>query len=117
MDARWKLTPQVKLSASWSFHSGAPVTPITGIARDGEGNAYGIEGAPGSARLPTYHRLDARIQRTNQTSWGRWSVYLEVANLYNRANVFQSAYNENYTGRKEYRMLPLLPTLGVSVEF
>ena len=73
-----------------------------------------------SGRLPPYHRLDLRL--TAQADyWGLdWNFYLDVINVYNRSNIlFYRFYIEDdlTVGRNEVSMLPLLPTLGLSVRF
>ncbi len=71
-------------------------------------------------RLPAYHRLDLRL--TAQADyWGLdWNFYIDVINVYNRNNilVYRFHIEDDLTiGRNEVSMLPLLPTLGVSVRF
>ncbi len=72
-----------------------------------------------SARLPDYHRLDVRITAHPRWFGWNWSVYLEVMNLYNRANVAICNYAVD---RETLRIIsipllgaPLLPTLGIHI--
>ena len=105
------------LGLSWSYRSGAATTPVEDIVVDGSGTAFGVEGPAGSARLPAFHRLDVRVEYPFANSWGEWRAYLEVMNLYNRSNVFQASYDETYSQRSDYKMLPILPIAGISLDF
>jgi hypothetical protein len=83
------------------------------IDRGGEANRY-------SARLPAYHRLDLRAT-ARAGYWGLdWNFYLDVINVYNRHNLLAYRFylkDDLTIGTNEVTMLPLLPTLGVSVRF
>ena len=72
------------------------------------------------ASLPAYHRLDLRLT-ANAGYWGLdWDFYLDVINVYNHRNILSYSYyvNEDMTlGRTATSMIPILPTLGVSVRF
>ncbi len=80
----------------------------------------GVEGING-ARLPAYHRLDVR--GTFYADWWGldWGIYLDVINVYNHANILSRSYSvdkESVTLKeRDVTMLPILPTLGVSVRF
>jgi hypothetical protein len=86
---------------------------IFDIDRGGEVNKY-------NGRLPAYHRLDARIT-AKAGYWGwDWDFYLDVINVYNRANVFNYRFfqkDDLTVGRSAISMLPIIPTLGVSIRF
>jgi hypothetical protein len=86
---------------------------IFDLDRGGEANKY-------SARLPDYHRLDVRFT-ARADYWGLdWDFYIDVINVYNRANVLSYRFfaNEDLSiGRTEVNMFPILPTLGFSVRF
>ncbi len=73
-----------------------------------------------NARKPAYHRLDVRATAYT-TFWGlEWSFYLDIINLYNRSNVLNYSYyiNDDLTlGVRTTSMLPILPTLGLSIKF
>lgn len=87
-----------------------------------------------SARLPDYHRLDARI--TFRTEWlnSQWEFFVDLINLYNRKNVLYfrnvikiEGNNEDLPPslrfpkpvlfREPVFMYPFLPSLGFSVRF
>ncbi len=112
-----ELAGSMHLRILWSYRSGRPVTPVAKTVEDGPGRVFGIEGVPGSVRLSDYHRLDVRLDRNFQTRWGILSAYVEVANLYNHPNVFQSNFNRDYTSQNRFLSLPILPTAGMVLVF
>ena len=114
---------------TWRFHTGEPKTPLTHtlVQQPGAGIACDRQfGATHSERLPPYHSLDFRFTKRNP--YRRWELtwYFQILNLYNRSNIDQYAFSERRdeeTGMllgceiDEEPMLPILPTLGISVTF
>ena len=117
------------LYLTWRFHTGEPRTPLTHtlVSQPGGGIACDRQfGTTHSERLPPYHSLDFRF--TKRSSYSRWELtwYFQILNLYNRSNIDQYAFSERRdeeTGMllgceiDEEPMLPILPTLGISVAF
>ena len=117
------------LYLTWRFHTGEPRTPLTHtlVSQPGGGIACDRQfGTTHSERLPPYHSLDFRFTKRNPYS--RWELtwYFQILNLYNRSNIDQYAFSERRdeeTGMllgceiDEEPMLPILPTLGISVAF
>lgn len=70
-------------------------------------------------RYPAYHRLDVTVRRTFERSWGEWTPYLQVLNVYNRRNVLWYFYNYDRSPpvRSGLSMFPVLPALGVEISF
>lgn len=107
-------------------NDGKPETPVIATRKKtGNENAeviydvnYGSNKL--NARRPAYHRLDVRLSAL-AGYWGLdWTFYLDVINVYNRANVIGYDYyiTEDLTlGREPTNMFPILPTLGFSVRF
>jgi hypothetical protein len=72
------------------------------------------------SRKPAYHRLDVRFSAKADYWDLDWIFYLDVINVYNRANVVGYDYfvNDDLTlGREKNTMFPILPTLGFNVRF
>ena len=121
--ASYKLTPTWEIGAKWQYASGNPYTPVIGTTQEpnpttGERTYRPIFGETNSRRYPPVHRLDLRLKKS--FIFNRWQMgaYLEVFNVYNRKNVLEFDYNEDYTELEETNtQLPLLPYLGVTVEF
>jgi TonB family protein len=72
---------------------------------------------PNGSRLPIFHQLDMRVDKIWQFKHWRLNAYLDVQNVYNRANVEGVSYNFNYTAQTYATGLPLLPDLGLRGEF
>ncbi len=74
-------------------------------------------------RLPPYIRLDLSI--TYQFMWGKsqWAPYLQIINAGNRKNIWFINYTDKMEGGvvyqeiEEVNMLPILPSLGVTIKF
>jgi TonB family protein len=72
---------------------------------------------PYGERLPFFHQLDIRIDKSWQFKTWKFSMYLDVQNAYNNGNVEGISYNYNYTARSYVAGLPILPSIGVRGEF
>jgi TonB family protein len=71
---------------------------------------------PFGQRLPLFHQLDVRVDKTWRFRHWTLSAYIDVQNTYNQGNVEGVSYNYNYTRRTWASGLPLLPILGVRGE-
>jgi hypothetical protein len=118
----WQPSDSWRVSAAWQFHSGWPVTPISfevDSLRDGTHHVRAQYGSMNSGRLALYHRLDLRVSNERALGVGRLSVYLDLFNVYDRANPRGIGYtvrdwNAARADVRQHPMsqLPLLPTLG-----
>jgi hypothetical protein len=82
---------------------------------------YFVGDARNQLRLPAYSRLDLRADRTATLGRARLTVFAEVSNVLNRANYRAGEFDVNaVTGRVTdltEDMLPIVPSLGLRVEF
>ncbi len=79
-----------------------------------------IDGPRDAFRYPVYHRLDAGLTKKWNLNWGSISAFLDVTNLYNAQNVllyYWDVEDDELPRRRDITMIPILPTLGVEVEF
>ncbi len=120
--ASYNLTPTWEIGAKWQYRTGNPYTPVEDATirfdpRNGEPIYVPIYAETNSDRLPPYHRLDLRVSKTYQ--FGRWKLgaFLELLNAYNRKNLLDYNYSENYTEREDINQLPFVPYLGITAEF
>ncbi len=65
-----------------------------------------------------------RIDKTWEFRWcgrcatpGKFSAYLDVLNVYNQGNVDGISYDYNNTHRSYASDLPIIPSLGVRLEY
>ncbi|HVY49024.1 MAG TPA: TonB-dependent receptor, partial [Minicystis sp.] len=68
-------------------------------------------------RLPLFHALDLRVDKSWRFASWQLSAYLDVENAYNHANVEGIMYNYDYTQRSWVTGLPIIPSFGMRGEF
>jgi hypothetical protein len=118
-----------ELGLRWGYGSPLPYTPfLTQWERRRynptehvfeEPQEQPLAGPINSARFPHYSRLDLGF-RWNFTKWGaHWEPFFQIANLYNRRNVFVYFfdYGNAPPTRTGVSQLPFLPTFGLEVRF
>jgi hypothetical protein len=76
-----------------------------------------VFGENNSQRLPTFHQLDVRVDKTWTFDLWKLSLYLEVLNAYNRGNTEQIEYNYDFTQDSAQTGLPIIPVLGIKGEW
>ena len=77
-----------------------------------------ISGPVNSARLPAFHQLDLRVDKTWIKDLWRFTLYLDVQNAYNNLqNVEFQNYSYNFQQNQPITGLPILPSLGLKAEF
>ncbi len=112
------------LSLRWQFGSGLPYTkPLAfdGFALiDDIRTAFELENSrrvvydrPFGDLLPTYHRLDASVEKTWRIQRASVTLQGSAINVYNRRNIF---YLDIFTLRRTDQ-LPFIPSVGLRVEF
>jgi TonB family protein len=74
-------------------------------------------GSRNSERLPLFHQLDLRVDKSWTFALWKLSAYIDIQNLYNQQNVEGINYNYNYTARQYTTGLPILPSFGMRGEF
>jgi carboxypeptidase family protein len=108
-----------RMSFSARFRAGSNF-PITGYW-DAHDDAYFVGTERNTVRVPYYSRLDVRMNRTFTWSQKRLTLYLEGINVYNRSNVrFGTPIVDRQTflaTRMFETMVPLIPSVGVLLEF
>jgi hypothetical protein len=147
----WNVRSWVELSATGRFASGFARTPGLGVRvaaeedaddRDHDGDRtelvprrvngalvytqdFGSVQNLNSARLPSFARLDLRATFRPRGPRGRWTFYLDVINVTDRANpgVVNAVVARDPTGARPVLVeegtlsIPILPTLGMRFRF
>jgi TonB family protein len=114
-----------RLGDGWEFGarfrlaSGYMYTPSQyGFYDENVGTYLALASYPAfGSRLPLFHSLDLRVDKTWKTKWGKLGLYLDVLNVYNQANVDGYSYDFNNTHSTIAQDLPILPSFGVRGEF
>lgn len=102
----------------WRLVSGNPETPITGGALDLDKDEYSpIYGRVNSSRGPLFHQLDLRVDKRWIYDTWRFSLYMDIQNVYNSASGGNYDYNYDFSERRRGQGLPVLPILGFKGEF
>jgi TonB family protein len=98
--------------------SGNPTTPVNGAVYNASTDRYDPTYGPvNSARTGMFHQMDLRIDK--RWVYQRWmfNAYLDIQNVYNRANPEGVQYNYNFRESKPQQGLPLITILGLRAEF
>ena len=112
--AQYKLGRGWELGGRYRLVSGIPTTPYLDATFDADANNYHpINGGFNSARLPLFHQLDVRVDKT--WTFERWSlgVYLDVLNVFNIRNRAFLLNDYRYRTQEAVSDIPIFPTLGV----
>ncbi|GBD31370.1 hypothetical protein HRbin33_00322 [bacterium HR33] len=118
-----------ELGVRWGYGSPLPYTPFLGqwerLRYNPTDHAFEdpeeqpIAGPINSARFPHYSRLDVGF-RWRFKRWGAsWEPFFQIANLYNRRNVFLYFFDYGIAPptRTGVSQLPFLPAFGLEVRF
>ena len=107
-----------ELGARFRLVSGRPDTPILSSLYDSDAGRYlRINGEFGADRLPVFHQLDIRVEKTWMFKLWRMSVYLDIQNVYNASNAEMILYDYRFRESGELPGLPFLPTFGIKGSF
>ena len=94
--------------------------PIPGYYAERDGS-FLVTDVRNTARLPVYARLDLRANHTFTWSSRRLTLFAEVINVLNRANVRFNPPGVNVTSHETTKpfntMLPIVPSVGLLIEF
>ena len=120
--ASYNLTPTWEFGAKWQYRTGNPYTPVEDAKiqfdpRNGRPIYIPIYAETNSDRLPAYHRLDLRISKIFQFKRWKLGAFLELLNTYNRKNLLDYRYSDDYKTRDDINQLPILPYFGITAEF
>jgi outer membrane receptor for ferrienterochelin and colicin len=113
----YRLRPTVNVSGRWTYGSGFPVRAFV------EGsNPFFLSTQRNQLRVPEYHRLDVRANKTFVKKGWHVSLFVEVINVYNRQNVRFDEVRGIDTRTRVIRlgfeqMFPIVPSAGVAVEW
>jgi outer membrane receptor protein involved in Fe transport len=120
----YTISPGWSTTATFTYSSGQPYTKPSTKTRafdfpltSAYVNQLIVENVNGS-RLPPYHRLDLGITRRGTfLGLGEMELQLQAINVYSRRNVWFYDYelNDGSATYNEVTLLPLLPTLSLSL--
>ena len=106
-----------QVGSRFRYVTGNPNTPATGGILNASGTYDPIYGPKYSERIPAFHQLDIRVDKRWIYNTWMLTAYLDLQNVYNRANPEQMEYNYNFHKSQPQQGLPIYPILGVKGEF
>lgn len=108
-----------EVGARFRYVSGNPYTPCEGGIFSSTSTSYlCVNGPNNSGRLPSFHQLDVRVDKTWTFDSFKLGAYLDLINAYNRTNPDFMDYNYDKTERRPVSgSLPIVPSLGIRGEF
>ena len=120
--ATYRLTPTWEIGVKWQYRTGNPYTPVIDATQKTDPRNDELIYVPNyaetnSGRLPPYHRLDVKLSKAFRFKSWEMSLFLELLNAYNRKNLLNFSYSEDYTEKDEIYQFPLIPYLGITTEF
>jgi len=114
--AVYKLPKNWQVGGRFRLVSGNPTTLYSdSVFHADQGEYQPVSGTPG--RLPTFHQLDLRVDKTFVYKRVMMNVYLDVINVYNRQNGEAIVYSFNLQDNQVQAGLPIIPSLGMRLEF
>lgn len=115
---QWNLPWDFTLGGRFRLVSGNPASRPIGSVHDLDTTNYQqISTRFGTTRLPTFHQLDLRIDRTWVFDAFSLTTYLDLLNVYNQQNAEGYQNDYRYREREPIPSLPILPVIGASGEF
>jgi outer membrane receptor protein involved in Fe transport len=114
----YQLPRNWQIGSRFRLVSGDPTTPVTGAVYNASTLRFNpIFGTKFSDRLPPFAQLDLRVDK--RWIFNRWmlNAYLDLQNVFNRANPEAMQYNYDYTKKQVREGLPLYPIIGLRGEF
>jgi hypothetical protein len=113
----YRLSPSTSVSGKLRMGSNFPAP---GYYTEVDGKFY-VSDTRNEVRLPSFARLDLRINRTFTWSDRRLTLFAEVINVLNRENVRYhppSINGQTFEARRLFEsLLPVVPSAGVLIEF
>lgn len=105
-------------SGRFRYVTGNPTTVVEEAVYDADADRYlPIPGFREERRMPSFHQLDVRLEKT--WDWSGWNLvgYLDVQNVYGRLNPERVRYDFDYSDKAYITGLPIFPSIGVRGEF
>jgi len=115
----YRLKPSVNLSARFSYATGSPVPGYFAVSDFIAEDATVVD-ARNTSRMPAYQRLDLRVNKSYVRNRWKMTLYAEVINATNHRNLRFLGVGGNLQDQAWPRlgsMAPLLPSVGLSVDF
>jgi hypothetical protein len=104
-----------ELSGKFRVASGLPTTPF--VKEGPDAGRLDFTRYNAGPRLPTFHALDVRVDRRWSLQGLQLETYIDIQNVYGRANVSRLEWNSRLGAVDTEESLGVLPTIGINLEF
>jgi len=122
--ASYRLSSTINLSGKYRYESNFPVVGFFqgDPAADDQHANFTLSNQRNQLRVPTYSRLDFRLNKAFYKKRSKMTLFVEIDNLQDHANwrYFGLKQYDFSTGQAQMRrdkMLPILPSAGFTFEF
>jgi len=116
--ASYEITRGFQAGARFRYTTGAPRTPVVGAYFNTTAQQYEpIFGAQNSIRIPAFYSLDLRVEKAFVYRRLKFNVFADVQNVTNRKSPEEIIYSADYSQRGYINGLPVLPVVGLRMEF
>lgn len=115
--ASYQLPRNWQIGGRFRYVTGNPATPIERAVFDSSLNNYDpIYSSKYSTRVPAFHQFDVRLDKT--WIYNKWifTAYVDLQNVYNRANAERLQYSYNYQASRNTTGFPIYPIIGLRGE-
>jgi TonB family protein len=112
-----RLGNEWSLGARFQLASGNPYYDIIDSRYDGDTGEYVPIYANRAGRLPFYHRLDLRLDKTWRFEDWMFELFFDIQNVYNAQNPESPRYSYDFRVRTDGISLPILPSFGFRMVF
>lgn len=114
----YRLPRNWQIGGRFRYVSGNPMTPVSGSVYNASSGEYApVYGARYSSRIAAFHQLDIRLDKLWVYNKWMFNAYVDLQNVYNRANPEAMQYNYNYQKSTVRQGFPIYPIIGLRGEF
>jgi TonB family protein len=113
----YQLPRNWQIGSRFRYVTGDPSTPVINSVYNSSLDTYQpIYSAKYSTRVPAFHQLDIRLDKT--WIYNKWifTAYVDLQNVYNRSNPEQVQFNYNYQKSQYTTGFPIYPIIGLRGE-
>jgi TonB family protein len=115
--ASYKFPRGWQFGARFRLVSGNPYTAVQNGLFDAQTSSFmPISGPINGDRLPAFHQLDLRLDKTWTLPIMQLTLYVDVQNVYNRQNAEFINYAYDYQSFSTINSLPIIPSIGFRIE-
>ncbi|HMF99432.1 MAG TPA: TonB-dependent receptor [Vicinamibacterales bacterium] len=117
--ATYRITPSINLSGRYGYAAGAPIPGFFSITDFVTEDSVVTE-PRNVSRLPSYQRLDVRLNKSFVHDKWKMTMYAEALNATNHRNLRYMGIGGDYISHAWARLgstAPLLPSVGLAVDF